>query len=164
MSTQVRELMATGKSMQQAMAQVRAQLGLPAGANIMADYMTNPSDATYQTMHIASRNMAGVMGQMSQNLSAGGSSAGVDVNRYRGMMGTIFSNMSSLRVSGASAQTAMSTMMGSLTVNLPTIMPGQPYRNMSTAFRNGMMAGATMGSGAGSMGSGAGSMGGPMGR
>ena len=141
MSTQVRELMGTGKyTLAQAMDQLRAQLGLPAGANVMADFLTNPGDATSQTMHTASRNMATLMGsQMSQVLTTNGSTTTVDVNRYRGMMGTIFSNISSVRSSNPNATSVMTNLMGAMTSNLPNIKPGQPYRNMSTAFRNGMM-------------------------
>jgi hypothetical protein len=141
MSTQVREMMGTGKvNMQQALDQMRAQLGLPTGTNVMADYMSNPNDANYQAMHTASRNMANLMGsQMGQVLTASGSTTTVDVNRYRGMMGTIFSNMSSLRGSGSTTQTTMSTLMGTMTTNLSNMTPGQPYRNMSSSFRGGMM-------------------------
>jgi hypothetical protein len=141
MSTQVREMMGTGQySMLQAMDEMRTRLGLPVQADIMADYMSNRNDATFQAMHDAARNMAGLMGsQMGQVMSGSGANPSVDVNRYRGMMGTIFSNMSSLRGTGAGAQTAMTTLTGTMMTNLPTIAPGQPYRNMSSAFKGGMM-------------------------
>jgi hypothetical protein len=146
MSTQIRELMATGKySMQQAMDLMRAKLGLPAGTNMLANYMANPSSANSQAMHTAAQNMASLMGsQMGQVLSTSGSTTTVDVNRYRGMMGSIFSNMSSLKGSGTTTQSNMTTLMGTMTTNLPSIPAGQPYRNMSTAFRGGMM-GSTAG-------------------
>ena len=102
-------------------------------------------------MHTASRNMASLMGsQMSQVLSTNGSTTSVDVNRYRGMMGTIFSNMSSIRGSGTNAQSVMTNLAGTMMANLPSIPAGQPYRNMSTSFRGGMM-GASAGSAGGSM-------------
>jgi len=158
MSTEIRELMATGKfTMQQAMDQLRTQLGLPVGTNMLADYMTNPNAANSQVMHTAAQNMASLMGsQMSQVMSTSGSTTTVDVNRYRGMMGTIFSNMSSLKGSGSTTQTAMTTLMNTMTANLPTITAGQPYRNMSTSFRGGMMgsaSGSMTGTGTGSAGS-----------
>jgi len=146
MSTQIRELMATGKSMQQAMDQMRSQLKLPAGTDMLADYMTNPGNANSQTMHSAAQNMASLMGsQMSQVLSSSGATPTVDVNRYRGMMGAIFSNMSSIKGPGASTDTKtnMANLMGTMTANLPSIVQGQPYRNMSTFFKAGM--GGTMG-------------------
>ena len=67
---------------------------MPMGTNLLADYMTTNNT----TMHTAAQNMAGLMGsQMAQVLSTSGSTTTVDVNRYRGMMGTIFSNMSSIK-------------------------------------------------------------------
>ena len=165
MSTQIRELMATDKyTMQQAMDQLRMQLGLPAGVNMMADYMTYPNDANYRDMHIAAQNMASLMGsQMTQVLSTSGSTTTVDVNRYRGMMGTIFSNMSSIRGSSASSQSAMSNLISTMTADLENMTPGQPFRNMSTSFRGGMMGGGAGSlSGGGMMGSATGASGGSM--
>jgi hypothetical protein len=165
MSTQIRELMATDKyTMPQAMDQLRTQLGLPTGVNMMADYMTYPNDANYRDMHTAAQNMASLMGsQMAQVLSTGGSTATVDVNRYRGMMGTIFSNMSSIRGSNSTSQSAMSNLMGTMTADLQNMTPGQPFRNMSTSFRGGMMGGgAGTLPGGGMMGSATGTSGGSM--
>jgi len=164
MSTQIRELMATDKyTMQQAMDQLRAQLGLPVGVNMMADYMTDPNDANYRDMHTAAQNMASLMGsQMTQVLSTSGSTTTVDVNRYRGMMGTIFSNMSSIRGSNSTSQSAMSNLMGTMTADLQNMTPGQPFRNMSTSFRGGMMGRAGTLPGGGMMGSATGISGGSM--
>lgn len=158
MSTQIRELMETGKyeTVQQAAEELRAQLGMPAGMNMLADYVrlgsassADPNRANYQAMHQAARNMASLMGgQMQQVMGAGASAATaanaasaapVDVDRYRGMMGTIFSNISSVK--GPNVQSEMTTLMGTMTSNLsgmPMSAPGQPFRNMSSAFRGGM--------------------------
>ncbi len=143
MSTQLHELMATGMyaTMQDAMNALSAQLGLPAGTNMLANYMSDPNNVNYQTMHTTAQNMASLMGgQMAQVFDANGSPTTVDVNRYRSMMGTIFSNMSSL--GGQNAQSEMSTLMTSMTTTLstmPMMSTGQPFGNMSTAFRGGMM-------------------------
>jgi hypothetical protein len=139
MSTQLREMMETGKysNIQQAMSDLGARLGMSAGINMMDDYIA----ANNTTMHTAAQNMAVLMGsQMGQVISNSGSATTVDVNRYRGMMGTIFSNISSVK--GPNAQSAISNLMGALRINLPNITPGQPFRNMSTTFRGGMMGGA----------------------
>lgn len=146
MSTEIHELMATGKySMQQAMDLMSAQLGLPAGTNMLADYMANSGSATGQTMHTAAQNMANLMGsQMGQVMMASGSGTSIDVNRYRGMMGAIFSNLSSVKGTGAGSQTAMTTLMGSMTTTLGSMPVGQPFRNMSASFR-GMMGGTGSG-------------------
>ncbi|MEI6704415.1 MAG: hypothetical protein WCL71_12925 [Deltaproteobacteria bacterium] len=141
MSTQLREMMETGKygTIQQAMTDLGARLGMSAGIDMMDDYIA----ANNTTMHTAAQNMAGLMGsQMGQVISNSGSSTTVDVNRYRGMMGTIFSNISSVKGSGPNTQTMMSNLAGTMMTNLSNIKPGTPYRNMSTAFRGGMMGGA----------------------
>jgi len=140
MSSQLREMMETGKyaTMQQAMSDLRAKLGMP-GADMLADYMA----ANNTAMHTAAQNMASLMGnQMAQVLSTSGTTTTVDVNRYRGMMGTIFSNMSSIKGSSSNTQSTMSNLMGTMTANLPNITAGQPFRNMSAAFRGGMMGGS----------------------
>lgn len=153
MSSHLREMMETGNyaSMQAAMSALRTQLGLPAGTNMLADYMANLNNANYQAMHATAQNMASLMGsQMSQVLATSGSTTTVDVNRYRGMMGAIFSNISSVKGSTPTAPTAMSSLMGTMTTYLQGITAGQPFRNMSTAFRGGMM-GTTAGTVTGGM-------------
>jgi len=89
---------------------------------------------------------------MSTVLGNNGATTTVDVNRYRGMMGTIFSNISSVKGSGPNTQTTMTNLMGTMQTNLPNITPGQPFRNMSTAFRGGMTGGTTGGITAGTTG------------
>ncbi len=136
MSSQLRELMETGTydSMQQAMSELRVKLGMPVGTDLMADYMA----ANNTAMHTAARNMASLMGsQMSQVLGTTGPKTTVDVNRYRGMMGAIFSDISSVK--GPNAQPGMSSLMNTMMTNLPGIAPDRPFRNMSAAFRGRMM-------------------------
>jgi hypothetical protein len=131
----VREMRETGNyaSLQQAMDALSTKMGLPAGTDMMADYIA----ANNTALHVAAQNMATLMGnQMGQVLGTNGSTITVDVNRYRGMMGTIFSNMST--VMGTSSQTGISNLNNTMTTVLSTIPPlsaGQPYRNMSTSFR-----------------------------
>src|SRR5665647_2341350 len=103
--------------MQQAMDQVSARLGLT-GTSMLANYLADPNNANYQTMHNAAQNTASLMGsQMPQVFGADGTT--VDVNRYRGMVGMIFSDISSIKGPGASSgtQSAMSNLMGSMTAN-----------------------------------------------
>lgn len=144
MSSQLREMLETGKyaTMQDAIAELRTQLGMP-GIDMLSDYMA----ANNVAMHTAAQNMASLMGsQMPQVFHTNGSTTTVDVNRYRGMMGTIFSNMSSVRVQNG--QTAMTNLMGEMTTlltNMPMLSAGQPFQNMSTAFRGGMMSGTGTG-------------------
>jgi hypothetical protein len=140
-SSQVREMMETRNytTMQQAADALRTKMGLPAGTDMMANYIA----ANNAAMHAAAQNMSTLMGnQMGQVMGMNGSTITVDVNRYRTMMGTIFSNMTT--VMGTNSQTSMSTLnntMTSVLTNMPPTLVGQPYRNMSTAFRGGMMGG-----------------------
>jgi hypothetical protein len=152
MSSLLREMMETGKydSIQQAMSELGTKLGMPMGTNMLGDYVASNDSS----MHGAARNMAGLMGsQMGQVLGANGSNTTVDVDRYRGMMGSIFSNMSTVRGAGSNAQTGMSNLMNTMTTvlsNMPMTSAGQPFRNMSAAFRGRMMGGPGASSSAGS--------------
>ncbi len=145
LTSQLREMLETGKyaTLPQATDALRTKMGLPAGTDVLADYMA-VNNANNTTLHAAAQNIATLMGnQMGQVLGASGSTVTVDVNRYRGMMGTIFSNMSSVR--GPNAQTGLSNLNSTMTTVLPTVPPtsvGQPYQNMSTAFR-GVMGGVS---------------------
>ena len=140
MSTQIREMMETGATMPQAMEELRQNLRLPADTNLMGDYVAGPSQNA--PMHTAAQNMATLMGgQMSQVFTGGTTS--VDVNRYRGMMGAMFSNISSARGSNYSP-TAMTEAMESMTANVGAITAGMPFQNMSSYFRGGMRGGSSM--------------------
>ena len=140
LTSQLRELMETGKysTMQQATDDLRANMGLPIGTDITADYIA----ANNTDMHAVAQNMATLMGnQMDQVFGTSGSTITVDVNRYRGMMGTIFSNMPSIM--GSNVQTGMfniNNTMSTVLPNVPQTRMGQPYQNMSSAFR-GMLGG-----------------------
>lgn len=144
-STQLREMMETGKyeTVQQAAEELRAQLGMPAGMNMLSDYVrlgsassADPNRANYQAMHQAAQNMASLMGGQMPQVMGAAAAASVDVNRYRAMMGGIFSNISSVKV--PNAQSEMTTLMATMASNLNNIAPGQPFRNMSSAFRGRM--------------------------
>lgn len=135
LSSQLREMMETGKyaTIQEAMNDLRAKLGLPAGMSMLGDYIASNNTA----MHTAARNVAALMGsQMAIVMSHNG---GVDVNRYRGMMGTIFSNISSIKGSDVDTRTAIAALRETMMTNLPNIPQGQPFHNMSSSFRGGMM-------------------------
>lgn len=134
-SSQLREMLETGKysSVQHAADVLRTRMGLSAGTDMMADYLA----ANHTSLHTAAQNMATLMGsQMGQILGTSGSTMTVDVNRYRGMMGNIFSNMSPGM--GGTSQTGMSNLTSTMTTLLSAMPPtvaGQPYRNMSSAYR-----------------------------
>ena len=146
-TSQLREMMETGlyATVQQAMDALRTKMGLMLGTDVMSDYIATGNT----TMHTGAQNMATLMGnQMGQVFLTSGSTTIVDVNRYRAMMGMIFSNMSTPM--GTSTQTTMSTLNNNIMTMMSTMTPmnpGQPYRNMSTSFRGtmpGMNTGWTM--------------------
>lgn len=138
LTSQLREIMETGlyATMQQAMDALRARMGLVIGTDVMSDYIA----AGNITMHTGSQNIAALMGnQMGQVFVTSGATTVVDVNRYRGMMGMIFNNMSTPM--GASTQTNMTTLNNNITTmmsNMTPMGPGQPYKNMSSSFRGTM--------------------------
>lgn len=151
MSSQLRVMMDTGNyaSMQDAMNTMSTQLGLPAGTNMMTDYV-----ATNNTvMHTTAQNMATLMGsQMSQIIGANGSTTTVDAGRYQGMMVAISKNMSSISGSNPNAQSAMTTLMSTMTTTLQGTPSGMTFSNISSSIR-GMMGGSgsstTAGTGSG---------------
>lgn len=97
MSTMVRAKMEAnpGMTMAQAMVQLRNQLNLPAGMDMLADYVAaggvpGQYQAQYQSMHEAAQQMAGLMADQS-NLVMNGSA--VNMGRYLVMMGQINQNL-----------------------------------------------------------------------
>jgi len=131
----LREAMETGSytTMQQAVDALNTKMGMPSGTDLMSDYIA----ANNTVLHTGAQRIATLMGnQMGQVFITSGSTTIVDVNRYRGMMGIIFTNMPT--VMGANTQTEMSnlsTTMTSMLSGIPPMVPGQPYQNMSSAYR-----------------------------
>lgn len=131
----LRETMETGiySTMQQAMDALRTKMGMPVGTDLMSDYIVSNNTG----MHTGAQHIATLMGnQMDQVFITSGSSTIVDVNRYRGMMGIILTNMSA--VMSANTQTEMSNLsntMTSMMSGIPPMVLGQPYQNMSSAYR-----------------------------
>jgi len=139
MSSQIRELMETGNytTPQQAMEALRIQLGLPVGTNMMQNFLA-ASNSTTTAMHTAARNMVALMqSQTALVMGTSGAANSVDVNRYRAMMGIIYSSLPS--TGGTDAQAAISTCMGTMNAALSSIPTGMSFRNMSSAFGGRMM-------------------------
>ncbi|MBJ6726614.1 hypothetical protein [Geomesophilobacter sediminis] len=153
MTTLIRENMEAnpGMTLTDAMTQLRDQMNLPAGTNMMADYVslgaagsTDPNKGNYALMHTAAQNMASLMaGQAAQIMSGTGTSASTDVNRFRGMMGAINDQLSQMvaAMPGGSqqSQSMMNQIAASVTsqvASMPAMTAGMPFRNMSTLFPN----------------------------
>jgi hypothetical protein len=138
MSTLIREKMAANPNMTltDAMTQLRNQMNLPVGIDMMADYVAGSQSGTnatqYQAMHANAQKMAGLMaGQSGQVMNNG---SGVNVNRYRSMMGTINSNMSAI-AANTMGSTFMTGMMTQMQAQLGA-MPMTGFTNYSGMFRN----------------------------
>lgn len=139
MSSQLRVMMDTGNyaTMQDAMNALSTQLGRPMGTNMLTDYVA----ASDTAMHTAAQNMATLMAsQMNQVIATTGSTTTVDVGRYQGMMIAIFKNIPSIMGSGSNAQSAMTSLMSTMTTTLQGTQSGMPFSNISTSIR-GMMGG-----------------------
>ncbi|HEY5973660.1 MAG TPA: hypothetical protein VIU41_02865 [Geobacteraceae bacterium] len=143
MSTLIREKMAANPSMTlaDAMTQLRNQMNLPAGMNMMADYVAGSQSganaAQYQAMHTMAQQMAGLMAGEAGLVMSG---SGVNVNRYRSMMGTINSNMSGIAANVMNGlgmnSTFMTSMMSSMQTQLGTVPMTGSFTNYSGMFRN----------------------------
>lgn len=143
MSTLIREKMAAnpGMTLTDAMAQLRNQMNMPAGIDMMADYVAGAQSganaAQYQTMHTTAQQMAGLMAGQSGLVM---NSNGANMNRYRSMMGTINSNMSAIAANAMNGQGMNSTFMANMMNTMQTqlgIMPmSGGFTNYSGMFRN----------------------------
>lgn len=136
-STQLREMLETGlyASLQHAADVLRTKLGLPAGTNMAADFIVGNNSA----MHVTAQNMATLMGNQAE-LVLGSSYATaqspVDINRYRGMMGAVFNNLSSIRKPyDPTRMTDLSNALSTTINKIPPPPAGEPFHNMSSSYR-----------------------------
>jgi hypothetical protein len=145
MTTLIREKMAAnpGMTLSNAMIQLRNQMNLPAGTNMMADYVSGSQSgmmgntAQFQAMHSIAQQMAKLMAGQAGQVMTGSS---VNVSRYRSMMGTINSNMSGIAANVMNGQgmnsAYMTTMMSTMQSQLGTIPMTGGFMNYSAMFRN----------------------------
>ncbi|MSN27402.1 MAG: hypothetical protein GJV46_16255 [Geobacter sp.] len=143
MSTIIREKMAanSGMTFNDSKVQLRNQMGLPVGIDMMADYIAGSMSGTnatqYQAMHTTAQQMAGLMAGQA-GLVMNGSS--VNLNRYRSMMATINSNMSGIAsnvINGQSMTSAfMNNMMSQMQTQLGSMSISSGFVNYSGMFRN----------------------------
>ncbi len=143
MSSLIREKMAANSTitLAEATAQLRNQMNMPAGFDMMTDYVAGSQSganaARYQTMRTTAQQMAGLMAGQSSLVMTGTS---VSTNRYRTMMGTINSNMSAITANAMNGlgmnSTFMTTMMSSMQTQLGTVSMSGSFTNYSGMFRN----------------------------
>lgn len=143
MSTLIREKMAAnpGMTMTDAMTQLRNQMNLAAGTDMMADYVAGSQSganmAQYQAMHTTAQQMAGVMAGQAELVMNGSS---VNMTRYRSMMATINSNMPAIAANVMNGQgmssTLMTNMMSQIQTQLGAMSTSGGFANYSGMFRN----------------------------
>lgn len=143
MSTLIREKMAAnpGMTMTDAMTQLRNQLNMPTGVSMLGNYVAGSQGganaAPYQAMRTTARQMAGLMAGQAALVMNGSS---VNVNRYRGMMGTINTNMPAIYANATSGLGMNSPFMTSMQNLMQTQLAAMPmsggFMNFSGMFRN----------------------------
>jgi len=143
MSTLIREKLTAnpGMTLTEAMTQLRNQMNLPVGINMMADYVAGSqsgANAThYQNMHTTSRQMVGLMSGQAGLVMNG---ARVNVNRYRSMMATLNTNMPAIAANIINGQGMNSAFMISMMSTMRTQLGSMPmtggFTNYSAMFRN----------------------------
>jgi len=133
-SSQLHEMLETGiyTSIEHATESLGNKIGLPPGTDLLGDYVvSNNTD-----LHSVARKMAKLMGNPIGYIDADESRTTVDVNRYRSLVGTIFSSMATIK--GCNTENCLSDIDDSISTALtriPSSSPGHPYLNMSTAYR-----------------------------
>jgi len=142
-TTLIREKMAANPSMSltDATTQIRNQMNLPSGIDMMADYVagsqTGLNATTYQSMHTIARQMVDLIAGQSGQIMNGSS---VHVDRYRSMMATLNTNMSGITANAGNGlgmnSTFMTAMMTTLQSQLGVIPTTGGFMNYSAMFRN----------------------------
>lgn len=135
MSTLLREKLEADPTMtmEQAMTQLRNQLNLAVGPDMLADYIT-VTDAAYGTMHEVAQRMATLMAQQS-SLVMNGTTGAVYRERYRAMMGQINLEMPYITDNTVRSMTEIHNSIRGRIEAIPTnAEPG--FMNYSAMFRN----------------------------
>lgn len=138
MSTLIREKMVAnpGMNLNDAMTQLRNQMNLSSDIDMMGDYVAGSLSGTnlgqYQAMHANAKKMADLMAGQAALVMNG---SGVNLNRYRSMMGTINSNMPAIAANGMNSA-FVTNMMSQLQTQLGAISINALFTNYSGMFRN----------------------------
>ncbi|MBW4054672.1 MAG: hypothetical protein HIU83_04605 [Proteobacteria bacterium] len=143
MSTLVWEKMHAnpGMHLNDATTQLRNQMNLPAGFDMMSDYVAGSQSGVnathHQEMHTIAQQMVDLIAGQSALVMPGGN---VNANRYHDMMGIINANMSGIAANTEhhldEHSTFMTTMMTSMHDHLGSISTSGSFINYSSTFRN----------------------------
>lgn len=143
MSTLIQQKLAgnPGMTMADAMAQLRNQLNLPVGVDMLGNYVSGaqsgPNAASYRSMYQVATQMAELMAQQAPQVISG---TGVDPGRYQAMMGQMNLYMPQIVQNATSGlpitSPAMNTFCNQMTTLLQNTASGTVFGNYSSMFRN----------------------------
>lgn len=143
MSTLLREKLIANPDMTlaEAVTQLRNQLNMPAGMNIMGNYVEGAREGEYrqqyQSMHEVARQMAGLMADQAPLVM---NEQRAYSDRYRSMMGEMNLSLSRIADNVADGDGTNSTLMNQLRTQMHTRIQGVPvtggFANYSAMFRN----------------------------
>ena len=123
--------------MTDAMVQLRNQLNMPTGVNMLGNYVAGSQAGTnaaqYQSMRATAQQMAGLMSGQASLVMNG---SGVYVNRYRSMMGTINTNMPSISINVDMNSAFMTALRTQMMTQLAAMPMSGGFMNFSGMFRN----------------------------
>jgi hypothetical protein len=130
------------------MTQLRNQMNMPVGMNMMGDYMAGSTagqfQAHYQTMHQVAQQVAGVMSSQSGLVMTNN---GANMGRYRSMMSLMNQDLPQITANVGQGQGMNSTFMNSMTNQMQTQLSAMPMTggntNSSTPGSGGTMNGNT---------------------
>lgn len=128
-------------TMADAMTQLRNQLNLPVGVDMLGNYVagtqSGPNTANYRTMYQVATLMAELMAQQAPLVMTG---TGVNMSRYQTMMGQMNLSMPQIVQNATSGLTitspAVVTFCNQMTTLLQNTASGTGFRNYSAMFRN----------------------------
>lgn len=141
MSTLIREKLEAnpGMTLAEAVAQLRNQLDMPVGMNMLGDYMAGGTagqfTTQYQAMHRVAQQMAGLMADQAGLVMNGN---GAYPARYRGMVGQINQELPQLAANAGQGpnSTFMNSMRSQMQTSLGGIATTSGFGNYSAMFRN----------------------------
>ena len=141
-STLLREKLVSnpGMTLDEAMVQLRNQMNLPAGVNMMGDYVAgsvrqNEHQERYQTMYQVAQQLATLMGEQSGRVMNGRS--GANMGQYRSMLGEINSYLPQIADNAMLHRGTDSAIMDELRQAMITRMTANGgFGNYSTLFQN----------------------------
>ncbi len=133
-SSLVQEKMAAGATLTDALAQVRTELGLPAGMNPLGDYVAGsqagqPYQADCLALHTMAQQMVGLMAEQSSQFMTGQM---VNATRYRAMLNGLNANLNGIAQNVRSNAGMQSSFMYAMRTRLQNYLATQSTSTTTT--------------------------------